>query len=137
MANEEREIGENEFAPETNERDGESSEECWGVNFTSNGDGPPSDLDWGEIENFGTDSDVEQFLQNNEETQGYEDLQTPKDVDVFKISAKERIALDTNAKKQRNFRQFNQKLTWDTKEKIIFSEKASRYEDVRRKKETF
>ena len=60
-----------------------------GVNFTANGEEPSSDLDWGEIENCGTGREVEQFWRNNEETKGYEDSQTPKDVEVFKISAKE------------------------------------------------
>ena len=76
------------FDPERNESDDEFSEERCDFNFTANGDEPPSDLDWGEIENFGTGSEIEQFLQNNEETQGYEDLQTPTDVEVFKIPAK-------------------------------------------------
>ena len=75
MTNEERTMGGNDFYPERNERDGEFSGECRDVNFTANVDEPPSDLDWGEIENSGTDSEVEQFLRNNEETQGYQDLQ--------------------------------------------------------------
>ena len=50
----------------------------------------------GEIENFGTDIEVEQFLQNNAETQGYEDLQNQTDVDVFKIFAKEQIVRGRN-----------------------------------------
>ena len=32
---------------------------------------PPSDLDWEEVGDYGADSEVEQCLQNNEETQGY------------------------------------------------------------------
>ena len=32
----------------------------------------PSDLDWEEVGDYGADSEVEQFLKNNEETQGYE-----------------------------------------------------------------
>ena len=50
MTNEERTMEENELDPERNEIDPESPEECWGVNFTANGEEPPSDLDWGEIE---------------------------------------------------------------------------------------
>ena len=86
------------FDPERNESDDEFSEERCDFNFTANGDEPPSDLDWGEIENFGTGSEIEQFLQNNEETQGYEDLQTPTDVEVFKIFANGQIVRGRNGK---------------------------------------
>ena len=41
------------------------------------------------------------FLQNNEETQGYEELQSPTDVDVYKISAKEQIARGRQGKTAR------------------------------------
>jgi len=71
VTNEERTTEENEYDPEGNEIENEFPEEPWVVNFTAGGDGPSRDLDWDEIENFGTDSEVEQFLQNNEDTQGY------------------------------------------------------------------
>ena len=58
------------------------------MDYTGNVGEPSSDLDWGEVENFGTDIEVGQFLQNHEETQGYEELQIPTDVEVFKISRK-------------------------------------------------
>ena len=98
VANEERTAEENEYDPEGNEIENEFLGESWGVNFTSGGDDPSSDLDWDGIENFGTDSEVEFFLQNNEDTQGYEDLQTTTDVDVFRIFAKEQIARGRNGK---------------------------------------
>ena len=72
VTNEERTAEENEYDdPERNEIANEVSGESRDVNFAVGGDDPPSDLDWGEIENFGTDSEVGQFLQNNEEKQGY------------------------------------------------------------------
>ena len=98
VTNEERTTQENEYDPERNEIENEFPEEQWDVNFTVGGDGPSSDLDWGEIEDFGTDSEVGQFLQNNEATQGFEDLQTTAEVDVFRIFAKEQIARDRNGK---------------------------------------
>ena len=52
----------------------------------------------GEIENFGKDSEVGQFLRNNEDTQGYENLQTTTDVDVFEIFPKEQISRGRNGK---------------------------------------
>ena len=74
-----------------------------GLTLQQGGDDPSCDLDWGEIENFGTDSEVGQFVQNNEDTQGYEDLQTAADVDVFRIFAKEQTARDRNEKKNEVF----------------------------------
>ena len=122
MTNEERIMGGNEIDPERVETDPESCVGCWDVNFTASGEEPASDLDWAEIENFGTDSEVEQFLQNNEETQGYEDLQTPTDVESFKIFSKEQIARGRDGKKHRSFRQFGKKLTGALKGKNNFWE---------------
>ena len=66
-------------------------EEHWGVNFAGNGGESLSDLDWGDVGNYGTDSEAEQILHNNEENQGYEELQSPTDVEVYKNFAKEQI----------------------------------------------
>ena len=50
-------------------------------------------------------------MQNNEETQGYEELQIPTDVEVFKNFAKEQIVRGRKGKKHRSFRQFGKKST--------------------------
>ena len=50
------------------------------VLFAWGGNGHPIDLDWGDFGNYGTDSEVGQYLQNNEETQGCEDLRNQSDV---------------------------------------------------------
>ena len=80
------------------------------VNYTGNGDESLGDLDLEEVGNYGTDSEVEQFLQNNEGTQGYEELQSPTDVEAFRIFAKEQILRERKGNKPRNFSQFNKKL---------------------------
>ena len=108
--------------PERSERDPESGDGRWGVNFTANGDGPPTDLDWGEIENYGTDGDLEQLLRSNGGTQGYGDLQTPTDVEAYKIFAKEQIARGRNGKTRRSFRQFGKKVNRFSKRKEDFLE---------------
>ena len=77
-------MGEREYDPGRNEKENEFSEEQWDVNYTGGGSDILSDLDWGEIENYGADSEVDQFLQNNEDAQGYEDLQAAADVGVLK-----------------------------------------------------
>ena len=66
-------------------------EEHRDVNYTGNGDESLSGLDWREVENYETNSEAGQFVQSNEETQGYEELQNQTDADVYKISAEEQI----------------------------------------------
>ena len=105
---EERNMEESEYGPERNATENEFSGGSWGVNFTVGEEEVPSDPDWGEIENFGADSEVGQFLRNNEDTQGYGNLQEASDVGVYKISAKEQIARCRN-EKRRSFRKFNKK----------------------------
>ena len=61
VTNEEWATEENDYDPEINEIENGFSEEQWDVNFTASGDGPSSDLGWGEIVNFGTGSEAEQF----------------------------------------------------------------------------
>ena len=90
---------EEEYDPDNNGVENGFSEDQWGVNYTRGGEDILSDLDWDEIENYGADSEVGQFLQNNEDTQGYENLQTATDVGVYKVFAKEQIARDRNGKK--------------------------------------
>ena len=52
------------------------------MDYTTNGDGPSIDLDWGEAGDFGTDSDVAPFSQSNEATHGCEGIRTPNDVEI-------------------------------------------------------
>ena len=53
----------------------EEYQEAWGgprgVYFPWGENESPSDLDWEAVGNYGADSGVGQFLQNNEETHGY------------------------------------------------------------------
>ena len=103
-------LGENGYDPAINEIENEFPEEPWALTLQLVELNRQRDLDWGEIENFGTGSEVGRFLQNNDDTQCYGYLQTETDVDVFKIFAKERSSRGRNAK-QRSFRQFIKKLT--------------------------
>ena len=72
----------------------------WDVNYTGNGDESLIDLDLRDVENYGTDSEVGKLLQSNEETQGYEELQNPTDVDVYKIFAKEQIVREVKENRE-------------------------------------
>ena len=56
---------------ERNEEDPEYWGDYLGVNFAESGNESLCDLDLEGIENYGADSDVDQFLQNNEGNQGY------------------------------------------------------------------
>ena len=60
--------------------------------------------------NYGADSEAGKYLQNNEETQGYEELQNQTDVAVFKVFAKDRLLRDKQSKFPRSFKQFKNKI---------------------------
>ena len=64
------------------------------VFFAGNGNGPTIDLDWADFGNYRTDSEVEQYLQNYEQTQGYEELRNQTDVEVFRSFAEDQILRD-------------------------------------------
>ena len=93
ITNEEGPAEENEIDPaqERNEADPEPLGEYGDVNYTGSEYESLSGLDSGEVGNYGGYSEVEQFLQHNEGTHGYEALRSPSDVDVFRIFAKEQI----------------------------------------------
>ena len=57
-------------------------------------------MDMAEIGNYGPGSEADQFLQNNEDNQGYGELQTPTDVEVFKTFAKEQIQRGRKGKRE-------------------------------------
>ena len=121
----------------------ERAQSHWGgycdVNYTGNGDESLSDLDSGEVGNYGADSEVAKFLQNDEETQGCEELRSPTDVEVFKIFAKDQILPERErGKKPRNFNKFNKKLTGELKGRNGFRKMQANVGEIgEREKETF
>ena len=68
-----------------------------------------SDLDWGEIDNYGTDSDVENYVLNNEQTSDYVDLESAIDVEVYKDFGKEQVTRKLQGKNERTFKDFSDK----------------------------
>ena len=67
-------------------------------NFRGGENGSPGDLDWGEVVNYGTGSEVDQFLQNDEEAQGYERSQFRTGMGAFGIFAEWQILRDRKVK---------------------------------------
>ena len=65
-----------------------------------------SGLDWGEIDNYGTDSDVENYVLNNEQTGDYGDLESAIDVEVYKAFGKEQMSRKFQCKSKRAFKDF-------------------------------
>ena len=59
---------------------------------------PPIDIDWDEVVNYGANSEVEQFLQNNEETHGYEVLRNQTEMGFYKIFDEGQILRDREGK---------------------------------------
>ena len=80
----------------------------------------PSDLDWEDFGNYGADSEAGEYLQNNEETQVYEELRNQSGVEVFRVFANDRILLDRRRKIPRTFKQLKNKLAWTYKERECF-----------------
>ena len=71
------------------------------VRYAGNEGGPPSDLDWGELGNYGTDSEVDRYHGNREGAGDYEGLQSHADVEAFKVLAEEIFSRE----KQEKFRE--------------------------------
>ena len=76
------------------------------VCFAGSENESPSDLDWGDVEKYGADSEMGQFLQNDEETQGYEGFRRQTDMVVYRISAEDQILRDRRGEITRTFKQF-------------------------------
>ena len=58
-----------------------------------------SDLDWWGIGNYGTDSDVGNYVLNNEQTGGYGDLENAIGVEAYKAFGKEQVTRKLQGKK--------------------------------------
>ena len=64
----------------------------------------------GGFRNYGADSEAVRYIQNNEETQGYEELQNQPDVAGFEVFAKDRLLREKQSKSHRTFKQFKNKI---------------------------
>ena len=111
MPNEERMVSDNEIDPERSERDPESGEECWDVDFTANGEEPSRDLYCEAIENYGTGSDVEQFYKIMRELRVTKIYKPRRMLRFIRFLRKNNSFGGRNGKNQRSFRQFSKKLT--------------------------
>ena len=69
---------------------------------------------------MGMGSEVEQFLQNNEETQGYEGLRRQADMNFYRFFAEEQIIRDRKGRIPRTFKQFANKPKWAYKSRVGF-----------------
>ena len=69
----------------------------------------------GDFGNYVGDSEAVKYLQNNEETQGYEELQNQTDVAAFKVPAKDQLLRDIKGAIPRTFKQPQRKIQGDSK----------------------
>ena len=106
----------------------EDWEELRVVYFAGGENEPQSDLDWEDVGNYGEDSEVGKFLQNNEETQGYGGLQYRADMGVYEVFAEEQIIRDRKGKSPRTFKQFEKRITATYKSRDGFLEMKSNVE---------
>ena len=65
------------------------------VLYTVGNVGSPSDLDWGELGNYGTDSLLVRYLENHDGTCDYEDMNSQSDIDAYKVSVNDNIVRKT------------------------------------------
>ena len=65
-----------------------------------------SDLDWEGIENYGTDSDVENYVVNHDQTYDYGELDKAVDVEVYKAFGKEQMPRKNQSKSERTLKDF-------------------------------
>ena len=65
-----------------------------------------SDFVWEGIGNYATNSDVENYVLNNEQTSDYVDLESAIDVEVYKAFGKEQVARKLQGKSERTFKDF-------------------------------
>ena len=69
-----------------------------------------SDLDWGEIDKYGTESEVGNFVLNHEQTGDYGELENAIGVEAFKAFGKEQMSRKFQGKSERTFKDFSDKL---------------------------
>ena len=69
-----------------------------------------SDLGWEEIDNYGADSDVGNYVLNNEQTGDYGDLGYAIDVEVYKAVGKEQASRKLQGESERTFKDFSDEI---------------------------
>ena len=97
----------------------------------------PSDLDWEDFGNYGADSEAGEYLQNNEETQVYEELRNQSGVEVFRVFANDRILLDRRRKIPRTFKQLKSKISGGRKSRDGFKKTKANIEQEGGRKQSF
>ena len=60
-----------------------------------------SELGWGEIDRHGTDSEVGNFLMNNDQTYDFGELADAMDAEVYKAFGKEQVTRKVKGKSER------------------------------------
>ena len=78
-----------------------------------------------------------QYLQNNEETQGYEELRYQTDVAAFKVFAKDQILRDRKGKIPRTFKQFKREIQGGSKSSDGFKKMKANVEQKGERKQMF
>ena len=91
----------------------------------------------GNFGNYGADSEVEQYLQNDEETQGYEELQNQTDVAAFKVFPKEQILRDSKGKFRETLNNSKAKVRGGSKSSDGFKRTKANVEQKGERKQTF
>ena len=90
-----------------------------------------------DFRNYGTDSAAELYLQNNAETQGYDELQNQTDVEVFRVFARDQILRDRAGGIPRTFKQFKRKISGRRKSRDCFKKTKGNIEQKGERRQSF
>ena len=80
-----------------------------GVHYTGGSVVSPIDLDWGELGNRGTASEVGRYLENHDGTCDYENMNNATDIDAYNVFAMTTL-FGKQGREQRLFKQFRGKM---------------------------
>ena len=80
------------------------------VRYTVGAIDSPSDLDWGELENYGADSAAGRYLVNHDGTCDYGDISDPTEIEAYQVCGRESIARQYDVKDPRAFKQLRGKM---------------------------
>ena len=87
--------------------------------FAGNGNGPPSDLEWGEMGNYGPHSELGPYIGNNEGSRNYDELKSHTDVEPYKVPAEDNNSREKKGKCPLTFKQFRNNMNGGNRKSVF------------------
>ena len=70
----------------------------------------PSDPEWKEIKNYGTDSEVGDYLLNHDGNCDYEEIRAPTETEAYQVSEKGDLFRNRQGREERPYKQFRDQM---------------------------